>query len=341
MRYRYFGSFDGLKVATILLLLSIAPFALNRCGKSFRQDGPVVRPNVTFRGNAMGGLTAAEARIAVENLSRDLRAAPLPAMRDRETGGIIPELNGYEVDVEKTVRAALSALPGTVVFPVFRETVPQVTMAVYPELPVYRGRPEKAQVALLVNVAWGNEYLPELVQALRETGAGATFFLVGRWVRSFPEAAHSIRDAGFELANHGDSDAISLTRATVAEARADIAGAAGTIESVLGVRPSFFSPHRGELTERVLQAAALEKTRVIMWSVDTVDWRLPGAEKMAQKVLAKAAGGSMILMHPTAQTAEFVRKVVPALRQRGLQAVSVGELLCPTHTPAGDKGGVP
>lgn len=338
MRYRYFGSFDGLKVAVLLLIISATPLAVNSCSKSRRHDGPAVMPHVTFQGSNLGGLTATEARIVVENLSRNLQVAALAAGPDPETGGIIPELNGREVDVEQTVGAALSARPGTRVLPVFRETVPAVTLAAYPELPVYRGRPEKAQVAFLINVAWGNEYLPELLQALRETGAGATFFLVGRWVRSFPELALSIREAGFEVANHGDSDAISLGRATVAEAKADIAAGAGTIETVLGVRPSYFSPHRGELTEEVLQAAAREKTRVIMWSIDTVDWRLPGVDKMMQKVLAKAEGGSMILMHPTAQTAEFVRLAVPALQRKGLQPVSVGELLCPSRTPAGDSG---
>ena len=201
-----------------------------------------------------------------------------------------------------------------------------------------RGRAERAQVAFLVNVAWGNEYLPGLLQALRETGAGATFFLVGRWVRSFPEKALSIREAGFELADHGDSDAISLGKATFAEARADIADGARTIGSIWGVHPVYFSPHRGELTEKVLQAAAREKMRVIMWSIDTVDWRLPGVDKMVQKVLAEAEGGSMILMHPTAQTAEFVRLTVPALQRKGLQPVSVGELLCPRRTFAGGSG---
>jgi peptidoglycan/xylan/chitin deacetylase (PgdA/CDA1 family) len=341
MRYRYFGSFDGLKVVALLLVISITPLVVNSFNKIRRQAGPSVLPNVTFQGSAMGGLTAAEVRIVVMNLSRNLRTSPLAAVPDPETGGIIPELNGYEVDLEQTVEAVLSAPAGTRVSPVFREKVPTVTIAAYPELPVYKGRPEKAQVAFLVNVAWGNEYLPDLLQALRETGAGATFFLVGRWVRSFPDIALSIREAGFELANHGDSDAISLGRATVAEARADIAGGARTIETVLGVRPSYFSPHRGELTDKLLQAAARERMRVIMWSIDTVDWRLPGVEKMAQKVLATAEGGSMILMHPTAKTAEFVRLAVPALKKKGLQPVSVGTLLCPRRTPAGVGEGIP
>jgi len=336
MRYRYFGTFDGLKVVVLLLLFCITPIAVNSCNKYRQQVDPVVRPDVTFLGSALGGLTAAEARIVVEKLSGDLHAAPLGAMPDPETGGVIPELNGYEVDVALTVGAALSARPGTKALPVFRKIAPAVTMAAYPELPVYSGRPEKAQVAMLVNVAWGNEYLPELLQALRQTEAGATFFLVGRWVRQYPELAISIRDAGFELANHGDSDAISLAKAGVAEARADIAGGAETIESVLGVRPAFFSPHKGELTEKVLRAAALEQARVIMWSVDTVDWRLPGVEQMVRKVLSKAGGGSMILMHPTAQTAEFVRIAVPALQRKGLQPVSVGELVSPSRTPVGD-----
>ena len=333
MRFRYFRALDGLKVCSIFLVLCIIPAISDGCRGSWRQGLVAARPNVTFQGQALGGLLPQEVYVVVERLATDLQMAPLEAAPDQETGGVIPELNGYQVNVEETVSAILAARSGTQVAPVFREVPSAVTLAAFPERAIYRGRPERGQVAFLVNVAWGNEYLPELLQALREVEAGATFFLVGRWVRQHPDLAVAIREAGFELANHGYSDAVSLGRVGVSDVREEIAKGAATIKAVCGVYPTYFSPHKGELTEKVLQAASLENSRVIMWTVDTVDWKLPGVEKMVQKVLAKAEGGSMVLMHPTAQTAEFVRLTVPALRKSGLHPVSVSELLCPSRIP--------
>ena len=113
---------------------------------------------------------------------------------------------------------------------------------------------------------------------------------------------------------------------------ADISKAAAVIEEVCGKRPVYFSPHRGELSEEVLQAAASLGNRTIMWTVDTVDWKLPGVAVMLEKILSQAEGGSLILMHPTEQTADFLRQVIPALRAKGLEPVSLSKLLSPLRT---------
>jgi len=36
----------------------------------------------------------------------------------------------------------------------------------------------------------------------------------------------------------------------------------------------------------------------IVWTLDPVDWKKPGVEKMKSEVMANIGGGMIILMHP-------------------------------------------
>lgn len=336
MRYRCFSVLNGKILFAMLMIIFILPTMLGSCGKYVRQRTGQISKDVIFQGINLGGSQPDEARAVVSRIAAELMVPPVDAVKDSETGGVIPDINGLEVDMEKTMAAITAAKAGVQVYPVYNKIQADVTMADFPELPVYQGNPAKQQVVFLINVAWGNEFLTPMLETLKENKAGATFFLVGRWVRQNPELAQAIADAGFELANHGDSDGVSMGRVGFQDAVDQIKKCADTIENTCGVRPIYFSPHRGELSEHVMKAAVAENSRVIMWTVDTVDWKLPGVDVMVEKIINNATGGSLILMHPTEQTNEFLRQVIPALRERDLEPVTLSTLLNPDYFT--DKG---
>jgi peptidoglycan-N-acetylglucosamine deacetylase len=334
LRYRHFRVLRGSTVLVVILLLLILPVSLQSF-MNFRRGGNTVAGNVWLAGNNVGGLQAEELRAVVRRLSEENHREPVDAVIDPENDGVIPGLSGWEVNEEQIMQMVLNAPPGAEIPLVFREVPARIQLSDFPEHPVYRGNPKKTEVTFLINVAWGNEYLPEMLDVLRENNAGATFFLVGRWVRGNPVLARNIADAGFELANHGDSDALSMLQASFPQALEDIKRANDTIEEICGVRPVYFSPHRGELTSSVLKAAVEEQCITVMWTLDTVDWLLPGVEVMLAKITEKATGGSLILMHPTEQTANLLRLAIPALRKNGLEPVTLSQMLSPSETRNG------
>ena len=71
-----------------------------------------------------------------------------------------------------------------------------------PPEPIYRGNPEKPMIALLINVAWGNEYIPEILKILNQHQTKATFFFDGSWVKKNPDLANNILKEGHENGNH-------------------------------------------------------------------------------------------------------------------------------------------
>lgn len=337
MRYRHFSVLSSRRLISILLLLLVLPVAYQGCGQMIWQKLPLVKPDVSLNGNNLGGLTAEEASGVLDRLALELRLDPVNAVIDPVTKGVIPELSGVELDVVATLNLVMQAKAGSKVEPVFSELPAEVSLASFPLHPIYQGNSQKPQVAFLINVAWGNEYLPEILEVLRATDAEATFFLVGRWVRENQDLARLIGAKGFELANHGYSDRLSMGKADFSQALKDIRQANEIIVEICGVRPTFFSPHKGELSDNVLKAAAEEENRTVLWTVDTVDWKLPGVEVMSEKIYTKAAGGSLILMHPTAQTAELLLRVIPELRATGLEPVTLSKLLCPSRIRLGVK----
>ena len=67
----------------------------------------------------------------------------------------------------------------------------------------YSGRTDTSSVAVMINVYWGEEYLPQILQTLQDAGAKATFFIGGSWADDHNGELLSIVRAGHEVGSHG------------------------------------------------------------------------------------------------------------------------------------------
>jgi len=96
----------------------------------------------------------------------------------------------------------------------------------------------------------------------------------------------------------------------------------------LGVRSVLFRPPRGSLSRFVLRAASAQGMRVVLWSVDSLDW-VPGttAEEIVRRVLGSVRAGSIVVMHDGGGNREATLGALPAIiagiRARGLRFVAL------------------
>ncbi|BCV23937.1 MAG TPA: polysaccharide deacetylase family protein [Firmicutes bacterium] len=192
--------------------------------------------------------------------------------------------------------------------------------------PVFQVDTPKPLVALTVNVAWGEEYLPDLLAALKAGEAKATFFMVGDWVRQFPALTKDIAAGGHELGNHTWYHP-HPTQISEAELKEELQRTADLLEKLTQKKPALFAPPYGEWDERVVSTAGELGYPTIMWSLDTVDWERPPAEVIVERVLAGIQPGGIVLMHPTQPTVEALPQILKGLKKKGLQPVTVSELL--------------
>lgn len=193
-------------------------------------------------------------------------------------------------------------------------------------LPIYQGSGREKEVALTVNVFWGEEYLPQMLSILEKERVKATFFIGGQWAEQFPALTRTIYKKGHEIGSHGYAHP-HPDQLSVSDNLQDIRRAEEILVKITGERPRLFAPPYGEHGQPVLQAASEAGYRTILWSVDTVDWQRPEARVIIERVLGKVHNGAIILMHPTAPTVEALPVIIEELKSRGYRLVTVSQLL--------------
>ncbi len=197
--------------------------------------------------------------------------------------------------------------------------------------PYRSGDGQSKLVSLTVNVDWGNEYLPAMLQTLADNGVKATFFLTGRWATENPELAKAIAAGGHELGNHGYSHK-SPNASTVEELVDEISRTEQAIFQATGYLTCLYAPPSGECEAHVLQAAEQAGYQTILWSADTIDWQKPDVETIISRIDKKLTAGGIILTHPTESTAAALPQMITLVREKGWEFATVSENIS-TSTP--------
>ncbi|HEU0026041.1 MAG TPA: polysaccharide deacetylase family protein [Ktedonobacterales bacterium] len=194
------------------------------------------------------------------------------------------------------------------------------------------GAPRLNTVALTFDDGPSPSSSPAILSFLERTHTPATFFVLGQYARAYPSLIRREAADGFTIGIHTWSHpnmrlltpaqrAWQLT-ATVQQLRADL----GPGFCVWLWRP----PYESFDTTIVRQAGSYGLT-TILWNVDPADWARPGAMTIVNRVLAQVRPGSIILLHDgpadRQQTAAALPYILTGLRQRGLSAVSLPQLL--------------
>jgi peptidoglycan/xylan/chitin deacetylase (PgdA/CDA1 family) len=107
------------------------------------------------------------------------------------------------------------------------------------------------------------------------------------------------------------------------------------IDALVGrsTKPFFRPPFGGQDRETRDVAGRLGWAFTVLWDLDTVDWRPvseggPTADDLVARVLARAQGGSIVLLHLGGyHTLEALPRIVEGLRDRGLEPVTLDRLL--------------
>lgn len=250
----------------------------------------------------------------IQTKAKQYEIPPQNAVVDR-VWKAIPGYNGLKVNVE----ASYKNMKKDGIFDerklVYQQVPPAVHLEDLPPAAIYRGNPEKPMVAFLINVAWGNEYIPKMLELLKKYHVQATFFLEGRWVKNYPDMAKMIVDAGQEIGNHSYSHPDLKTMSNEA-IRRELEKTNEVIEATTGVKCKWFAPPSGSYRDDVVKIAYDLRMRTIMWSVDTIDWQKPSPSVIVERVTSKLHPGAMILMHPTLSTAEALEPLIIAIQQK-------------------------
>ncbi|MBO0586085.1 polysaccharide deacetylase family protein [Sporosarcina sp. E16_8] len=250
---------------------------------------------------------------------------PIDAKLDR-VWKAIPGYNGLKVDIEASYKNMKPSADLDTNKIIFNETSPKIHLNDLEPSPIYRGNPEKPMVVLLINVAWGNEYIPGILKTLKDSQVKATFFFDGSWVKNNPDLATMISLEGHEIGNHAYSHP-NLKLRSRAETVNELNKTNDVIEETLGIKPIWFAPPSGSFNQETILVANELGMKTILWTVDTVDWKKPAISEMVARVVAGVSNGSMVLMHPTKAVFEGLETMIIEIKGKCYQLGTVSDLM--------------
>lgn len=190
-------------------------------------------------------------------------------------------------------------------------------------------------VALTFDDGPHGQLTPKLLDLLQRENVHATFFVLGSCVAANPQIVQRMAAEGHEVANHSWNHPRlpSLSREKFDQ---QIRDTTEIIEKNTGQKVTLMRPTYGLYNDRVKnELTGVFGLDVILWSVDPNDWKRPGADVVARRLVAGAHPGAILLAHDIHPgTIAAMPQVIAQLKAQGYTFATVSELLAMDEAPA-------
>ena len=191
---------------------------------------------------------------------------------------------------------------------------------------IRRGNPDLPEIALTFDDGPHPEFLPRLLDKLRELDVHVTFFVVGEKVADAPDMAARIVQDGHEIGNHTFHH-LNLTTIPLSFIESEIKSDNDVIYQACGVRPKFFRPPGGRIDDDGFRIARENHLTTVMWTDDPADFNSPGPEVIEDRLLKHIRPGAVILLHSgIEQTLSILPDLIAQLRRGGYRFVTMSEM---------------
>lgn len=166
-----------------------------------------------------------------------------------------------------------------------------------------------------------------VLDALKARGARATFFVLGSMAQHHPALLRRMLAEGDAIGNHS-WDHPQFFRMRTDAVREQVSRTKAVIEKATGTAPKMMRPPYGEQDARIRKAIRSVGEAVILWNVDTEDWKYRNTKRVTGYVVSHAKRNAIVLLHdirPTTRAA--VPAIVAGLQAKGYTLVTIPELL--------------
>jgi peptidoglycan/xylan/chitin deacetylase (PgdA/CDA1 family) len=199
----------------------------------------------------------------------------------------------------------------------------------HPGLIYINGYTGKKMVCLTFDDGPDGEITPQVLNILKRYHVKASFFFVGNKIEQYPEIINTAYQEGHLVLSHTWSHR-QLNAMEEQEIRREVEMSEDKIYELIGERPAFIRPPYGEVDEKVARAIKNRGGKIILWSIDTLDWSQKEKNNIVKNVTEHVRPGDIILMHCDSDKTETVKalpEIITILRQKGYQFVDLGEML--------------
>lgn len=170
----------------------------------------------------------------------------------------------------------------------------------------YIGNTKEKVIYLTFDAGYENGYTSVILDALKEHGVHATFFLVGNYIKTSPDLVKRMLEEGHIVGNHtythpnmsniSSKDAFCKELESLESAYREVTGEQMT---------KFYRPPQGKYCINNLKMAKEMGYKTFFWSLAYVDWyndKQPTKEEAFKKLLGRIHPGAIVLLHSTSKT---------------------------------------
>lgn len=195
---------------------------------------------------------------------------------------------------------------------------------------IHQGVKGHNRIAFTFDDGPNHEHTAAVLDVLKRHGARGTFFCVGRLAAEQPELIQRMAAEGHDIGNHTHQHRkLSWESPRGIDFQIDSAQAAIAQAGV--PTPTLFRAPHGFKSPFLPAALRCRGMRLCAWSVDVQDFQSPGTDVLVRRGWNGLRDGEIVLMHDgggeRSQTAEALDRFLVECRRRGLQAVTLSELL--------------
>lgn len=196
---------------------------------------------------------------------------------------------------------------------------------------VYKKNPQaEKKIALTFDDGPHPIYTGKVLGILKKYGITATFFVIGKNVENYPDAFRELLASGCEIGNHTYSHK-NLNEMSREEIIEELEKNERLIWRDGEIKTKLVRPPRGIYNSNLLDVCMERELKIVLWSIDTLDWAHNPSSHIVKQVLGTVSDGDIILMHDYTSgkntTLAALDTIIRELLARGYKFVGVSELL--------------
>ena len=185
-------------------------------------------------------------------------------------------------------------------------------------------------IYLTFDAGYENGNVSRVLDALKEEGAVAAFFILGNLTARNPDLLRRMADEGHLICNHTYTHK-NLCGAPAGTLTEELTRLERACREQAGVEVAkYFRPPEGCYDVAMLKEASAAGYQTVFWSFAYADWdngRQPDPAAAKRKILENVHNGEVMLLHPTSETnAAILGEVLRELKDMGYRFGTLHEL---------------
>lgn len=195
----------------------------------------------------------------------------------------------------------------------------------------YIGTGDDKIIYLTFDAGYDNGYTEGILDVLKETKVPAAFFLVGTYIRDYPELVKRMVQEGHIVGNHTMHHPNMSALSNIDAFKKELEETEVHYQEVTGKSmPKYYRPPQGKYSDANLKMANELGYKTVFWSLAYVDWNVDSQPTKAQafdKLIPRVHPGTVLLLHSTSATnAGILKELIAEYRALGYEFKSLDEL---------------